>query len=64
MCTDSLKNQFCSSLAALKSALILRLFSLQSQLLNLLGEPDAYSLLLQILWCKEYLLIYIISLFV
>ena len=49
MCTDSLKNQFCSSLAALKSASILRLFSLQSQLLNLLGEPDVYSLLLQIL---------------
>ena len=39
-CTDSFEYQFCSSLAASKSASTLRLFRLQSQMLNLAGEPD------------------------
>ena len=50
LCTDSIEYQFCSSLAAQKSASTLRLFWLQSQLLNLAGEPDRFSLLLQFPW--------------
>ena len=41
------KYRFCPSLAAWKSAPTFRLFWLQIQLLNLAGEPDVYSLLLQ-----------------
>ena len=58
LCTDSSKYQFFSSFAAWKSASTLRLFWLQSQLLNLAEEPDVYSLLYQNLWFSPAMIVH------
>ena len=49
VCTDSFEYQFCSLITQLDNGRQ-RLFWLQIQMLNLAGEPDEYSLLLQNLW--------------
>ena len=52
--SHSSEYQFCSSLAALNSASNLRMFWLQSQLLNLADKPGVYSLLLNSLEIKKF----------
>ena len=45
LCTDSSEYKFCSPLAAGNWASTLRLFWLQSQLLNVADKPDVYIFL-------------------
>ena len=54
---NSLEYQFFSSLAASNSASTLRLFWFQSQLLILADKPDVYSILLQALCQKGFLIL-------